>query len=107
MDAEQRLARRRILRVRAVVEFGSRPVAGRTFDISSKGIAVLLPMAMAAGSQGRIHFMLSLAGRMHAVAAAGRVTNCTLSADEFRTGFAFVAMEPAQQALIDKFCNES
>ncbi|WEF33486.1 PilZ domain-containing protein [Pseudoduganella chitinolytica] len=107
MDNEKRLARRRILRVRAMVEIGSRPVAGRTHDISSIGIAILLPMATAVGCQARVHFMLPMGGRMHAVVVAGRVTNCTLSADEFRTGFAFVAVGAEQQALIDRFCSES
>ncbi|AVR97903.1 PilZ domain-containing protein [Pseudoduganella armeniaca] len=107
MDAEKRLARRRILRVRATVEISSRSAAGRTFDISSHGIAILLPMATAAGADARIHFMLPLGGRMHAIAVTGRVTNCTLSADEFRTGFAFLTVEREQQILIDKYCSES
>ncbi len=90
MDSEQRKTPRRILRVRAHVDIAGRQVMTRTHDLSIDGISVLLPFPPPRASVGRIRFTPLTGSGLHTVALTGKLTHCTLSADQFRSGFSIV-----------------
>ena len=104
MDAEQRKTPRRVLRVRAHVEIAGRQVMTRTHDLSTDGISLLLPFPPPHGSVGRIQFTLVSGSGLHTITLSGKLTHCTLSADQFRSGFSIVQISAEDQRLVSAFC---
>lgn len=105
MQVEQRDGNRRVLRVRAAVEIDGALTQVRTHDISVGGISLLLPFPCRSGAIAKVQFGLFHEGKMHQVGLSCKAVHCTLSADEFRTGFAFTVVSPDSQKLITAYCN--
>ena len=104
MDSEQRKTPRRILRVRAHVEIAGRQLMTRTHDLSTDGISILLPFPPPRASVARIQFTLLSGSTLHTIVLTAKLTHCTLSADEFRSGFAIVQIADKDQQLVNAFC---
>lgn len=104
METETRIAPRKILRVRAKVMLngGRPPVMGRTIDISTSGISVMLEDSLAAGESCVIAFEAPIRGTIRKVMASAKAVYSICGADGFRTGFQFVQLDAANTSIINE-----
>jgi hypothetical protein len=88
---ELRTEQRKALRCSAtVMSRANSPQAGRTIDISQKGISVMLPKHLNPGDQYVISFDTTMGSRLVSVnASATLVYSICVGTSGFRTGFQF------------------
>jgi hypothetical protein len=98
----QRIEDRRNLHCHAVVRFKDAPgVEGRTIDISSRGISVILPEQLPPGTDSLIAFDTVVNGNKFTVAVRAKSIYAILSGSQFRTGFSFTQLDTATAQSID------
>lgn len=104
---ERRRIKRHPLRSRALIGIQGQPsVRGSMIDISTGGISIALPSALAAGTECMVFFTVTVAGQLIAVSGAGKVANCICSGDGFRIGMRFSTQDPQAQRALAKLLGE-
>ena len=94
---------RRVCRVSAVVRMdGLPPLKGRTVDISSAGVALLLPRPFRPGSICHVSFTLYLDGALRKIEADAEVTNCVFLSADVRIGLRFVALDAQTRNILSR-----
>lgn len=88
------------MRVRAVLDIQGYATLVRTNDLSVQGMSIILPFTLKDGVSVQIQFSISLDGKLQEITVAAKSTNCTLSADEFRTGFVFTSLTQQQKSKL-------
>lgn len=93
---------RRILRTPATLLFKDRPpVRVRTIDISTSGIAIMVPMNVAEGQSCGISVDTFVNGRMVQINAVAKVIySICVGTTGFRVGMQFTNVEPAGQTAL-------
>ena len=104
MAIEQRLAPRKVLRVKAMLVMdGAPPMAARTFDIATTGICLHADQSLKMGHQGQISFEMYFGGASHILTVRASVTYCIYSGDAFKVGFQFIDLGLGTLATISKY----
>ena len=99
---ELRTEQRKVFRCPATVMSPTNyPQAGRTIDISSKGISVMLDKHLSAGDQYTISFNTTLGNQLVSVNASARlVYSICVGTSGFRTGFQFGTLDARTAQVI-------
>jgi hypothetical protein len=102
--SEQRNTSRKILKVKALFNLeGVGTMAGRTLDVGTDGVCLLLDNPLKPGAGGTVQFELFHEGKATPVTARARVQYCILSNGQFKIGFQFVNVELVAMAALSKF----
>jgi len=107
-ESETRIAPRKVLRCRAKVMLngGRPPMMGRTVDISTTGISLVLDVPLPTGESCVIAFETPVKGTVRRVMASANVVYSIFSsADGFRHGFQFVQLDAANTSIINQIIN--
>jgi len=102
--SERRDQPRKVCRVSATVqvaELGFLPA--KTIDLSTQGIALLLPVALARGTVAEVSFKLYVNSTLHQVQAGVEVTNCVFLSADVRVGCSFVSLGAAARRVLSDF----
>lgn len=101
---EQRQSVRKLVKVKALVKVeGGEPIMGRTFDLGSSGVGVLLDLPLKVGVNARVSIGLLINGVVSPVHTQARVQYCIFSNGEYRLGFQFMQLEMATVTLLGRF----
>lgn len=104
MHNEQRLTRRKVLKVKAQLTMeGEQTIPARTIDVGGEGLCLAAPIALKAGAIGMVRFEIFYEGKSVPIAARSRVQYCILSNDEYKIGLKFVNLELSAMASLSKF----
>lgn len=104
MQAELRQSERRVLKARCLfVTHGAQGAQGRTLDINTAGLSILLPIPIKPGAEGKLTFEMFIDGKSNIISADAKVVHCILSGSEFRIGLNFVQLNLATSTLIAKY----
>lgn len=101
---DRREQQRKVCRVSATVlvaELGHLPA--KTIDLSTQGIALLLPVALPRGTVAEVGFKLYVSGALHQVKAGIEVTNCVFLSADVRVGCSFVSLDAAARRVLSDF----
>ncbi|MFI4940382.1 MAG: PilZ domain-containing protein [Burkholderiales bacterium] len=100
---------RRVLRcAAAVISSNSPPVHGKTVDVSSKGISVMLPRAMNNGDQCTVAFNPSIDGKTVMLSAPAKVVySICVGTSGFRTGFQFEGIDDKTSKIIKELAQST
>ena len=103
--AERRKSPRKTCRRPATVGTAAQGIIrGDTCDISVGGLSVMLPIALAVGTQCAVRFELFIDGVLVRVAGEGCVMNCSCSGlNGFRIGMNFKVPDAKVQTLLSVF----
>jgi hypothetical protein len=102
--SEQRNTSRKILKVKALLHIeGAETVVGRTLDVGTDGVCLLLEFPLQPGSNGTVYFEIFHDGKAKPITARARVQYCILSNGEFKVGFQFVNVDLTGMAALSKF----
>jgi len=82
---------------------GAEPVAGRTVDVGSDGLCLLLEHPLKPGTLGTVRFEIFHEGKAKPIVARSKVQYCILSNDGFKIGFQFVNVDLTAMAALSKF----
>lgn len=103
-EPDTRIAPRKVLRCRAKVMLngGRPPLMGRTVDISTSGICLMLDGPLVAGESCVIAFEAPVKGTMRKVMASAKAVYSICSGEGFRIGFQFVQLDAATTSIINE-----
>lgn len=76
---------------------------GRTFDLGSSGVGVLLDLPLKVGVNARVSIGLLINGVVSPVHTQARVQYCIFSNGEYRLGFQFMQLEMVTVTLLGRF----
>jgi c-di-GMP-binding flagellar brake protein YcgR len=103
----ERQEERRNLHCTAVVRLrNGAGTNGRTIDISSRGISIVLPEQLAAGAECLIAFDTVVNGNRFSIAVQARSVYAILSGSQFRTGFTFSNVDPVTEKSLAELHNQ-
>jgi hypothetical protein len=103
-EPDTRIAPRKVLRCRAKVMLngGRPPVMGRTVDISTSGISLMLDVSLPAGESCVISFEAPVNGTMRKLMVSAKAVYSICGADGFRIGMQFVQLDAANTSMINE-----
>lgn len=82
---------------------GAGPVAARTTDIGTGGVAAIVDGAIPVGHKGRIMFEMLVEGKLQLIEGQVSVSHCILSNEGFKAGFQFSNLDIAVANAISKY----
>jgi c-di-GMP-binding flagellar brake protein YcgR len=101
---EQRKAERKLVKVKTLVKLeGGDAIMGRSFDLATTGVGVLLEVPLKTGIQARVSIGLLVNGVVAPIHTQGRVQYCIFSNGEYRIGFQFLQLEAATATTLARF----
>ena len=101
---EQRKSERKIVKVKALVKLdGGDAVMGRTFDLGTSGVGVLLDVPMKTGVQARVSVGLLVNGVVTPMHTQARVQYCIFSNGDYRIGMQFLQLEAATAVMLARY----
>lgn len=101
---EQRRSERKLVKVKAMVKLETgEAVMGRTFDLGTSGVGMLLDIPLKTGLQVRVSVGLLVQGVVTPMHAQSRVQYCIFSNGEYRIGFQFLQVEAATATMLARF----
>jgi hypothetical protein len=103
-EPDIRIAPRKVLRCRAkvMISGGRPPLNGRTVDISTSGICIMLEAPLQAGESCVISFEAPVKGTIRKVMVSANAVYSIYSGEAFRTGFQFVQLDAASTSIINE-----
>lgn len=101
---DRRNEKRKVCRVSATVHVAQLGVLpAKIIDLSTKGIALLLPVALPRGTVGEVSFRLYVNEALHQVTAGVEVSNRVFLSADVRVGCSFVALGAAARRVLSDF----
>jgi len=101
---EQRRAERKIVKVKTLVKVeGGEPIMGRSFDLATSGVGVVLDVPLQSGVKARVSIGLLVDGVVAPIHTQARVQYCIFSSGEYRIGFQFLQLEVATATTLARF----
>jgi hypothetical protein len=86
-----------------LVPEGASPVAGRTFDLSSKGVSATFADPLPVGQAGQLVFDIFVDGKPTTIHARSKAMYCIFSGGEFKVGFEFVSLDLSAMTAVSRF----
>jgi c-di-GMP-binding flagellar brake protein YcgR len=101
---DRRSGERKVCRVSAVFCIpGRAPMRAKTLDLSTKGLALLLPTALGPGTVGEVSFGLYVDGSLQEISAKIEVSNCVFLSSDVRIGCRFLFIGEASKKAVANF----
>jgi c-di-GMP-binding flagellar brake protein YcgR len=102
--SDRRTNERRICRVSGLLKAdGYGPMRIRTVDLSTKGIALLLPRALPIRTTCELNFLLHLDGMLMPFAAKVEISNSVFLSSTVRAGCRFVSLDESTKKVLANF----
>ncbi len=104
MFIEQRLAPRKVLKVKVLIAPESAdPIVARTVDISISGMCVNTMKPMILTDTAQLRFDVLVDGKAHVIQVRCKVLYCVLSGVEYKVGFQFLNLNLTSMTTIAKY----
>lgn len=101
---EQRKAERKIVKVKALVKLeGGDAIMGRTFDLGTTGVGLLLDVPMKTGVQVRVSVGLLINGVVSPMHTQARVQYCIFSNGDYRIGMQFLQIDTTTATTLARY----
>jgi c-di-GMP-binding flagellar brake protein YcgR len=101
---EQRKAERKLVKAKVMVKLeGGETIMGRTFDLGTSGVGVLLDVPLKIALQVRISVGLLINDAVIPMHSQARVQYCIFSSGEYRMGLQFLQIDAAMATMLAKF----
>ncbi|AXA92716.1 hypothetical protein DPH57_17120 [Massilia sp. YMA4] len=103
---DERQAQRRVLRVSAAVVLPGHEICYgvRTENVSSSGLAVRMPRALAIGTKIDLTFVLATSAGPIPISLTAAVVHTMLSGDSWLTGVSILKIADQHRAIIGAYC---
>lgn len=102
--ADRRISERKPCRVSGLLKVnGYEPIRIKTVDMSTTGIAVLLPHALPARTVCEVSFHLHLDGLLRRFAAKVEISNSVFLCSDIRAGCRFLSLDDAAKKTLAAF----
>jgi hypothetical protein len=101
---EQRKSERKLVKVKALVKMpGGEGIMGRTFDLATSGVGILLDVPLKNGTQVRVSIGLLVNGVVTPMHAQARVQYCIFSSGDYRIGMQFLQLDANTAIMLGRF----
>jgi c-di-GMP-binding flagellar brake protein YcgR len=103
-EADRRISERKLCRVSGLLHTeGYAPMRIRTVDLSIKGIAILLPVALPHGTICDLHFHLHVNNLLKAFSAKVQISNSVFLCADVRAGCRFLHVDDNSKRTLQDF----
>lgn len=101
---EQRKSERKLVKVKALVKTADGDgIMGRTFDLATSGVGLLLDVPLKNGTQVRVSIGLLVNGVVTPMHAQARVQYCIFSSGAYRVGMQFLQLDANTAIMLGRF----